>query len=418
MHFLAKRFVQVLRWSERYTKTDMVYLTKEGGLLGLGQGVTALAGFITALCFANFLSKEIYGTYKFVLSVTALLSITTLSGMGVAVTRAVARGFDGTLDAAVRTKIQWGLLGSVGGLVAASYYYLQGNTLLAISFFVVALFLPVMEAFGIYDSFLQGKKAFGTSIRYSVFSKIVSTLSTIGVLFFTDNIFALLLGYFLPFTLIRFIFLTRTRRLYKQNDLQEHDVDVFGKHLSVMGVLSTIANQLDKLLVFSLLGSVELAVYAIASAPVDQIKGLVDSISRIALPKFSQQDTSDIRHTIWRRMSLLLIGLGALSVVYWLAAPFLFKILFSQYAQYTSLSQVFGLSIISFALFIPLQVLQGRQKTKPLYALNVTTSVVQIVLSVLGVLFFGLIGVIVARVLARFFNLTLYLVVLHFTIQK
>lgn len=418
MKNLKQQTVRLLRWSERYTKTDMVYLAKGSGLLGFGQLVSMSAGFIMALLFANFLPKEVYGTYKFILSVTAILSITTLSGMGTAVTRAVARGFDGTLDEALRTKARWGLLGSVISILIAGYYSFSGDMALAFSFFIVALFMPTMEAYGVYDSFLQGKKEFGTSIRYAVISKILSIVAVGLTIALTDNVVFVLLAYFVPFTATRFLFLRRVRNKYKSNDTQEEGADSFGKHLSAMGILGTIAGQLDKLLVFHFLGAVELAAYAIITAPIDQIKGFTDNISKIALPKFSQQGAENIGHTIWRRMAILIVVLIAVTAAYWFISPLVFKIFFSHYTAYTHLSQLFGLSIVSFALFIPLQILQAQQETGRLYILNVLTSTIQIGLSIVLVISHGLVGVVVARVIARLVNAIIYMVILRTALQK
>jgi len=418
MGYFREKGLHLLHWSEQYTKTDMVYLAKGGGLLGLGQLVSMSAGFIMALLFANFLPKEVYGTYKFVLSVTAILSITTLSGMGTAVTRAVARGFDGTMDEAQRTKTRWGLLGSMLSIIIAAYYSLGGDMVLAFSFFTVALFMPTMEAYGVYDSLLQGKKEFGTSIRYAVISKILSIVAVGLTIVFTNNVVLILLAYFLPFTGMRFLFLRRVRNKYKSNDTQEEGADSFGKHLSAIGVLGTIAGQLDKLLVFHFLGAAELAAYAIITAPIDQIKAFADNISKIALPKFSQQGAENIGHTIWRRMAVLIVGLAAITAVYWFISPLVFKIFFSHYTAYTHLSQLFGLSIISFALFIPLQILQAQQETKRLYVVNILTSTIQIGLSIVLVISHGLVGVVTARIIARLINAIIYMITLRTALQK
>ncbi len=410
--------IQILRWSERYTKTDMVYLTKGGGVLGLGQLIASLVGFLTAILFANFVPKETYGVYKFVLSATALLSIPTLTGMGTAVTRAVARGFQGTLGQALRSKMIWGILGSIGGLVLAGYYYSQENVLLATAFFVVALFLPVMEAFGVYDSFLQGKKEFGLSVKYATLSKVVSIVALATTIFFTNNLIFLLFAYFIPFTFFRFVFFKHIEKKLKTNDTPDTDTVVYGKHLSIMGILGVVAGHLDKMLVFNFLGASELAVYAIISAPVEQIKGLVDNVSKIALPKFSRQTSLDIRSTIWRRFLFLVGALSIIAIAYWFFAPIIFPIFFRQYTEFVNLTQIFGLSIISFALFIPLQILQSQQATRSLYILNITTSALQIGLSVLFLALFGLVGVVLARVIARFLNLGIYLITLTLSLRN
>src|SRR5690606_7328003 len=96
INHVKTRLYKLLRWSERYTKTDMVYLARGGTWLTLGTIAATALAFISALVFANFLPKDVYGTYSFVLSMAAILAIPTLHGMMTATARAVARGYDGT----------------------------------------------------------------------------------------------------------------------------------------------------------------------------------------------------------------------------------------------------------------------------------------------------------------------------------
>ena len=121
---LPQKLIDIL---ERFLQTDIRYLTRGSFWITLNQGVQFIAGMLLAIAFANLIEPETYGTYKFILSVAAILSITTLGSMGTAVNQAVARGFEGSLQHALRLKLMVGLLGMLGSLVAALYYYLNGN---------------------------------------------------------------------------------------------------------------------------------------------------------------------------------------------------------------------------------------------------------------------------------------------------
>ena len=61
---LKQRIYKGLKWSQKYTQTDMVYLAKGGFWLGMGQIITGLASFLLTLAFANLVPKETFGTYK------------------------------------------------------------------------------------------------------------------------------------------------------------------------------------------------------------------------------------------------------------------------------------------------------------------------------------------------------------------
>src|SRR5688572_902048 len=127
MKALIARAERVLRWSEKYLKTDMVYLAKGGFWLTLGQAVSSAAGVLLIIGFANLLPKEAYGTYKYVLSIAGVLAAFSLTGMSVAVTQAVARGMDGMLRVAAKIQLRWGLLVTLAASAFGIYYLANGN---------------------------------------------------------------------------------------------------------------------------------------------------------------------------------------------------------------------------------------------------------------------------------------------------
>src|SRR3989338_6258286 len=106
-----------LRWTEKWLKTDMVYLTKGGFWLTAGQLFSSLSAFLLSIAFANLLPRETYGTYKYVLSIASLLSIPTLSGMTTSLAQAVAGCYDGSFIPALKARIKWGLFGALASLI-------------------------------------------------------------------------------------------------------------------------------------------------------------------------------------------------------------------------------------------------------------------------------------------------------------
>ena len=131
---IKQKLYNLLRRSEKYTKTDMVYLFKGGSWLTLGNIISSVSALLLTIAFANLITKETFGSYKYILSFVGILSIPTLFGMGTAVVRAVARGHEGSLISALKMKIRWGFWGSLIGILLSGYYYFQGNGILAIAF--------------------------------------------------------------------------------------------------------------------------------------------------------------------------------------------------------------------------------------------------------------------------------------------
>ena len=67
--YLKERSKELLRWSEQYTKTDMVYLASGGFWSVVGQSAAAFTSLALAVVVSRYLPKDVYGDYKYVLAV-------------------------------------------------------------------------------------------------------------------------------------------------------------------------------------------------------------------------------------------------------------------------------------------------------------------------------------------------------------
>jgi len=154
MQKLKQAGYRFLRWSERYTKTDMVYLTHGGFWLLFGHILTAGAGFFISVGFAYFLPKSAYGDYRYVISVFAILSAFSLTGLNTAIIQAVARGFEGSLRQGFRLSLRWSALVVAGALAGSAYYFLHANAFLGTSFLIIAATAPFLNSWGLFASFI------------------------------------------------------------------------------------------------------------------------------------------------------------------------------------------------------------------------------------------------------------------------
>lgn len=406
MKNFKQKIHNLLKWSEQYTATDMVYLAKGGFWLTLGQIVSAGSAFLLAIAFANLLPKETYGTYKYILSIAGILSISTLAGMNTAIIQAVARGYEGSFIPILKIKIYWGLMGGLASLILAGYYYFNGNTTLTISFLISAVFLPFMDSFGIYNTLLLGRKLFNVSVKYSIISQIIAVAALIAALFFTKNIFLILLAYFTSWTILRFIFLKITLKKFPPNNQQDSQTISYGKHLSFMNILPLIAQQLDKILLWHFLGPVQLAIYSFAIAIPNQIKSLFKNLQTLILPKFSERSREEIKTALFNKILKLGMLLIFITILYILFAPFIYKILFPEYLESILYSQIFAISIIATTLAIlPTTFLQAKLAQKELYQFYTIGAIFQIAALFILIYQLGLIGAVIAKIISEFFNL-------------
>lgn len=408
MDGLRNRALKTLKWLEIYTKTDMVYLARGSFWLSIGQFVASMSAFLTSIAFANLLSPDAFGIYKYIISINSLLLITTLSGMDSAITQSVSRGFDGTLNSGVKTKMKWGLFGTILSFGIALYYFLNGNMILSISFSLVAFFVPFAESFDMYNSLLFGKKLFDVQTKYNVIKKLITLVVMISVLFLTKNLYYIILAYFLSTTLPNLYFLKRTERLYKENDNIDKESVKYGKNLSAINIITLILGELDKVLVFQYVGAANLAIYSLAVAPTDQIKGLLKNVNALALPQFAQRTPDEIRKTIWQKIKILSFVSILIILVYVILAPFFYKIFFPKYLDSIVFSQILSISLIPVIIsgFI-YTVFESQKAQREIYKFNVYSSVFGLIILFPMVYFYGLWGAVISRIVTRLFIFSL-----------
>jgi O-antigen/teichoic acid export membrane protein len=308
LDLLQQKTVGFLRWSEKYTKTDMVYLASGGFWLVAAQILTALSGFALAIVFANLLPKEVYGNYRFVLSVAGIFTLTNLSGLNTALTRAVARGYHRALVPIFKARVLWGLLGGGASLATGIYYFAQGNSLLAAAFIVVAFLIPLSDSSNVYEAYRMGLKDFRYIATADVIVRIVSVAMMVTALMLVKNVAVLVGVYFLSYMLPQYVFFLHARHdaeRAKSTELDAHSVIKYGKHLSVVYIIGSFAAQIDKIVVFHYVGAVALAAYAFAIVIPDQLRAFTNNITILGYPKFVIRPLPEVFASMKRKSFVL-----------------------------------------------------------------------------------------------------------------
>lgn len=395
---LKNKLYRFLRWSERYTKTDMVYVGTSGFWLGVGQGVATASSFLLSVLFANYVSKELFGVYKYVLSVAGTVSAFSLTGMNTVVARAVAQGFDGTFKYSIRLQLWWTLPQFLLTAVVALYYFAQGNNMFAFTFLLVAIFGPLSNVANTFTVFLQGKKDFRTSTIYTACSAVIHLAALSAVVLFLPSLIWLVATYYGTITFANIYLCYRTIKKYPPASqvLREEDVS-YAKHLSLMNVVNTLANQADSLLVYHLLGPAQLAIYAFSIILPDRVRTILSGLSNAVLPKLAEQ-RGGTKESLTRKM----VQLGTVSIfmilAYVIAAPYLFAVLFPAYTSSVFYSQLYALTLLMLPSFVTMPALYAQRREKALYVLNIAVPLIKIGLSFISIMLFGILGAILARI--------------------
>src|SRR3989344_888863 len=384
MQSLKEKVSQVLRSSEPLFKLDMVYLAKGGFWTTLSFIVSTLASIATMIAFGNLLPREIYGTYNYLLSLGASLSFLTLSGIGIAVMRAVARGHENVVPVALRLQLKYNLVAIAIIVVVAFYYGFKGNLIFAGALVMLALAYPLAEAFHIYKQVLTGRKRFDTLTKITSIVSIIGAIITVATLFLTDNILILVAVYasmsLLP-NIFAYPFATRHLDWAIPDPVQVREMRRTAFHITGAGLIGTIAQYVDKIVLFQVAGPATLAVYAFAIAGPERLKSLIKNWASIAVPGLAQRTLGEVRQVVYRRLGLsLLIGL-ALSLTYLFFAPLLFKFFLPLYLDAILYSQVQALGLIIAPVTIYIGCIFASQNMlRATYALNIGNHIVRITL--------------------------------------
>lgn len=396
---IKEKISALLRWSEQYTKTDMRYASKGLFWILLGKAGVFLMSLATMTAFAHWLSKETYGTYQFIISLLGITGIFALSGMSTALIGSIAKKKEGTLLAAVKEKIRWGSLGSLGLLLVASWYFFHHNFILAGGFVIAAIFLPFRETFAITPVFWNGRKRFDLEAFYKVLSAFLAICIIIPVIYFTNNVLWILFTTLCSYVLFDGLFLLKAIKEAKNNDVDK-DAIAFGKTLTVMDAMVRIAGNIDKIILWKFLGPVQVAVYSFAQFPMKALGGVLP-IQSLALPKLGEKNIKDIKQGLLRKFRYLFFLSVPLTISIILVAPFVYEAFFPQYEE----SVIYFQALTLILIFMPFDLLGAALisdlRKKELFTVRVGTSVLRIILFFALTPFFGIWGIIGALLFAE-----------------
>ena len=404
--WLKKTLHTLLRKSERYAKTDMVYLAHGGFWLTLWQASTTLSSFIISIMFANFLPKEVFGTYKFILSLGSIAGSLSLSGIGNAVTQAVAKGYERTLTAAFRINLKWGILITLASWGMSAYYFFWDNYVISTALFGIGIILPLYNSFILYGAFLNGKKEFKKNTLYGLALNFIPLVIIVGAFFVTSNPAVLAITSLSSGLFVAMFFYFRVTRTYNLGEGVSAEAISHGKKTSFMSILAVLATQIENILIFHYLGAASLAIYTLSLAFPQQIWNLFRSISTLALPKLTENKNLT-KQSVRKKILTLSMLAAVITLCYILAAPLLFKIFFPQYPESVFPSQIVSLSILGVASIFPLTLLQATLKTKKVNTHILISSVFHIGMAIVLIPLWGMWGAMISFTTTKLLSLIL-----------
>lgn len=402
---MKDRVIALLRSSERYTKTDMVYLASSGFWLFFGQAGLVLISLVSAVAFGHLASQDTYGNYKYAITLAGLFSTFALTGVGTGIIQSVSRGKDGALRQGFKLNLKWswGIV-LISFAAAAYYFFLQHNVFLGIALILLGVSSPLINGYSLFSSLLIGQKQFKRDALYSIANTAFPTFAVVAGLFLTNRAIVLIVIYLVASLVADAYSYVLTLR-QARNAATDEGLLSYSAHLSLMGILNTIADKIDSIAVFSFLGPAELAIYAYAIAMPEQIKQVIKMIAPLSMPKFANRSISEIQENIWRKMGYLAVGVVVSLLLYIFLAPFLFRYLFPIYVSAVGYSQLYALTLLLSFITTPLSaVFQAHKKVREQYITTNAPAILLLVLLPILTYAYGIFGAILSQLAYRFFS--------------
>ncbi len=394
---------------ETYFHIDARYFLSGGFWLSVGQVITTAVGLITTVLLVNYLSENNYGIYKYLISLTVIFSVFSLTGIGPSILQAAAKGYRNFYQENISLVFKFSLITSALAVGGSIYYFINENPTLAIGCLLIALTQPLTQSFQHAIPQLTGEQKFKEVTTVLTIRSTFVNLTTIVVLIYTNNILWLFFTYLFSQMLVN----VATHFVY-ENTSGSTPIEItrsylsYAKHTSVRNVIDGLASKADAIIVFTKLGAVELAVYSIATIIPEQIKASFKNLASLLMPKYSKlSDTDTLVKSLNIRSVQLLFLLLLISLVYIAAAPFIYEILFPKYVDVVFYSQLYALSLPTFVSIIPHTILKARLADSALHKINITGSIIQLTLVFLGAISMGVLGVILASVVRRYITMSL-----------
>lgn len=397
----------IMKCGQKY-RFDLGYFAKNWFWLVLAHMITTVKGIILIVLFTNYFWLKEFWEYSFILSVIWVVSILWLPWAGIAIIQSVSRWFLGTfrylLLKILKVSILWSFTLFFIGIfldwwIKYPYY---------IVFIVIATFFPLYTISSFNSYYFTWIKRFDLRAKTEFFVNILLILSWLLLVFikapFQYIVVTILAVQMMGNAFIWFFFIKNTLI----NNNIDWDSFNYTIKLSMLSSLWFIKMHLDKIILSYYVWFAQTWMYALASAISDQIYALWKIIWNLLMPKtatLSREEVSLHKRKIIGIMFAVFFSISIFLIsIYPIVIPFLFGPDFYQAVFYAQILTGF---VTIKSIFIALQMIDNSQKSLQSTVFSSTISpVIELSLMVILWYYFGILGIIEARIIWDVLNFT------------
>lgn len=403
----------------RYPFNRISHAVKLLGGLSIAQLIIFLLGLLSSILLTRYFSTEIYGQYQLVLSFFAIAGTLSLPGLGESLSISAAKGYDGNLHVIVMLKTGASLAASLGLIIFAWTYGFQDNIITQGVVCVAALF-PFIQLSTLRQPWLNGKGWFRWLISTNIMVPSVQIVILLLLIWFhRKNLIDLLMWRQGAIALLSAFFILL---FFKQrtSSLKDWETIKYGFKVSAVALLGCLP-QFDKFIISKYLSITEVAIYSVAMIFPSQVKVLYTIFNQVFLPNIA--GASDVREA-WKYLRRNFINLYLFfiltGILGFLLLPCLVPLLFStKYIESVPYGKWLWLTLCLTAPISYLgNILTLQKKINFVYITNVSHKVLVLVFYLIFIRYWGLWGMIYARIAINIFTPILYIYFFKYYLNK
>jgi O-antigen/teichoic acid export membrane protein len=387
---------------------DVEYYAYNGAWLLFANLTIGFTGLLLMVLLTRYLSQSDFGKYSLFTSIIGVMIIFSLTGMFNTVWQLTAQGYKNVLEQSIKMRFKTSFLGSLALLIVAAYFFYRSDSIWFIYVIAAGMF-PYLYSYDGVVPYLCGISDFRKVAVYKIISASIPSLLILLVLFFTRNVYYVILSFCLVNTLVYVLLFKsvsqkkpETKKALSERKKEELNKKIlyYGKHFTIVSLISTIYNYVDKIITSYFLGYVALATYSVASMIPNELERESKVLYELLLSKFTKKQDLKI-NMILPYVFLIMAATAFCMYIISFFLPWVIQVFFT--SKYLDSLPYMRILLISVVLWIPSLVLrtflESKMQVKQLYIFNNVVAALGIIMYLVLVPFFGLEGLVIANVI-------------------
>ncbi len=274
------------------------YIKNQGLWVLLGRAHLTVAGLLLSIILTRMMTKSEYGEYQYILSILAIFGFLSLPASTNVLIRYYGQGY------------HWAYL----FFCMAVYSYFVGDIYFSLISLVFSVCFPLFYSCDLFEYLLQSEMEHKKLNIYYIVRESIRFVLVIFTYWMLGSIALTVIIYILSITMINSWLYYKVKKEYSikyrgMDSKVQQKINTMAVNLSLVGILSLVASQIDKILIAKYIDPESLAIYSIGMLIGMSINMFFKSVLSIFNVKL-------VNHKVKFRHYLLIFIIG--SIVGWL----------------------------------------------------------------------------------------------------